>query len=72
MHPSLLLDPLFWEHVVAPQLQLHESRASAARKCRRGGWWRLSGRGDTDADGGGGGLGVESEAAYTPEKLRAA
>ena len=65
MHPNPLLEPLFWDHVVARQLQL----LCAALRCR------AERRGDlacvgTEADSAG--LGVEPEPAYTPEKLCAA
>ncbi len=39
MHPSPLLDPLLWEHVVARQRELCASRTSAALRCRGGRWW---------------------------------
>ena len=65
MHPNALLDPLFWKHAVAHQREL----LCAALRCRAGRWGDCACVG-TEADSAG--LGVEPEAAYTPEKLRAA
>ena len=52
MHPNPLLDPLFWEHVVAHQRELSASRTSAALRCRGGRRW-IPRAGGTDANGGG-------------------
>ena len=75
MHSNLLLDPCLRDYVAARQQELLDvARATRLRgtlvpRTRRGdGAW-----GGMDADGGGGAdLGVEPEAAHTPEKLRAA
>jgi len=65
MHLNPPLDPGFWDDVAARQRQL----LSAALRCR-GEWC-----GDCQCVGmaaDSAGLAIESEAAYTPEKLRAA
>jgi hypothetical protein len=65
MHPNPLLDPLFREHVLARQQEL----LCAALRCRAegcGGAACVSTAADRAR------LGVEPEAADTPEKLRAA
>jgi hypothetical protein len=75
MHPNPLLDPFLCDYVAARQQELLD----VARATRlRGTLVPRTRRGDvacagTDAGGGGSaGLGVEPEAAHTPEKLRAA
>jgi hypothetical protein len=65
MHLNPLLDPEFWNDVGARQRQL----LSAALRCR-GEWHGNCQCVRTAADSAR--LAIESEAAYTPEKLRAA
>jgi hypothetical protein len=65
MHLNPLLDPEFWNDVAARQRQL----LSAALRCR-GAWCGNCQCVRTTADSAR--LAIESEAAYTPEKLRAA
>jgi len=65
MHPNPLLDPLFWEHVLARQQEL----LCAAPKCRAE---RCGGAACVGTTAARARLGVEPEAADTPEKLRAA
>jgi len=65
MHPNPLLDPLFWEHVLARQQEL----LCAAPKCRAE---RCGGAACVGTAADRARLGVEPEAADTPEKLRAA
>jgi hypothetical protein len=65
MHPNPLLDPGFGNDVGARQRQL----LSAALRCR--GEWHGNCQCVRTAAGSVG-LAIESEAAYTPEKLRAA
>jgi hypothetical protein len=65
MHPNPLLDPGFWNNVDARQQQLR----SAALRCRG----ELCGECRCVRTAAGSvGLAIESEAAHTPEKLRAA
>ena len=52
MHPSPLLDPLLWEHVVARQRELCASRTSGHFGAAEAGGGYLA-RGGTDANGGG-------------------
>jgi hypothetical protein len=65
MHPNPLLDPRFWNDVGARQRE----PLSAALRCR--GEWHGNYQCVSTAAGSVG-LAIESEAAYTPEKLRAA
>ena len=65
MHPSPVLDALFWEHVVARQRQLR----CAALRCRAARCDDVAGL-KTEADSAR--LGLEPQAPNPPEKLRAA